>query len=373
MKTGQLIRVFGIGVLVASLFQVVSQAQVHQGVATPAMQYFGNRHSNATIQGPATSVVTRSYGAARQPLQVAGGKPFEHENIQGQPTLSPYLAGSMPCRNATRACRIGTCSCNHNYDSEELDRHGSRVDADTAADASCSRSAHCFQEPPPALGCRLLARTAIHECGKLLSRHALSESSCQRFNSAMFPVRGSLKLPGTSSFLPAFRLARGGPYVFAFCCRNYWLVLCYSNPSCGEIGSGAGKALHGTGEVADRCGAVGQFTVTGTEMSDPKPERYELTGVKHVGDGNWMFVARIKYGNHDVTLPITLPVKWAGDTPVITVDKMSFPGLGTYTARVMIYEDHYAGFWSGADHGGHLFGVVERNAVKEQPAATGEK
>jgi hypothetical protein len=118
---------------------------------------------------------------------------------------------------------------------------------------------------------------------------------------------------------------------------------------------------------------VGQFTVSGDQVNVPKPERYELTGVKHLGDGNWMFVARIKYGEHDVTLPISLPVKWAGDTPVITVDKMSFPGLGTYTARVMIYEDHYAGFWSGADHGGHLFGKVERNAVKKQPSATGEK
>jgi hypothetical protein len=121
---------------------------------------------------------------------------------------------------------------------------------------------------------------------------------------------------------------------------------------------------------------VGQFTVTDTKTSNPKPERYELTGVKHISDGNWMFVARIKYGEHDVTLPITLPIKWAGDTPVITVDKMSFPGLGTYTARVMIYDDHYAGFWSAVGdkdqgHGGHLFGIVEHNAVKEQvPAAS---
>jgi hypothetical protein len=123
---------------------------------------------------------------------------------------------------------------------------------------------------------------------------------------------------------------------------------------------------------------VGHFTVSGTQSSDPTPERYELASVKHVSDDNWMFVARIKYGDHDVTLPITLPIRWAGDTPVITVDKIAFPGLGTYTARVMIYDDHYAGFWSGAAgndqrHGGHLFGVVERNAVKEQPAAGGKK
>lgn len=106
---------------------------------------------------------------------------------------------------------------------------------------------------------------------------------------------------------------------------------------------------------------VGHFTVTGKETSDPRAERYEIAAFKHVGEGNWLIIARIKYGDHDVTLPITLPIKWAGDTPVITVDKMAFPGLGTYTARVMIHDDHYAGFWSGGDHGGHLYGVVEHD------------
>ncbi|TWU29930.1 hypothetical protein [Bythopirellula polymerisocia] len=105
---------------------------------------------------------------------------------------------------------------------------------------------------------------------------------------------------------------------------------------------------------------VGNFTITGQEQLALKPERYELTSVKHLEGDNWLFVARIQYGDHDVTLPIALPILWAGDTPVITVDNIGFPGLGTYSARVMIYDDHYAGFWSGADHGGHLFGVVER-------------
>jgi len=105
---------------------------------------------------------------------------------------------------------------------------------------------------------------------------------------------------------------------------------------------------------------AGNFTVTGEETSEPKVDRYELIDFGHVGNGNGMFVARIQYGEHDVKIPITLPIKWAGDTPVITVDKMPFPGLGTYTARVMIYEDHYTGFWSGADHGGHLYGLIEQ-------------
>lgn len=105
---------------------------------------------------------------------------------------------------------------------------------------------------------------------------------------------------------------------------------------------------------------VGHSTTTGGEKTELEPDRYELTSVKHVGNDRWLFMARIRYGKNDVTIPMTLPIHWAGDTPVITVDNMGFPGLGTYTARVMIYADHYAGFWSGGDHGGHLFGVVKR-------------
>ena len=108
---------------------------------------------------------------------------------------------------------------------------------------------------------------------------------------------------------------------------------------------------------------VGQFTVG--EAMAPKPERYELGQVRKVGEHKWVIPARIRYGDHDVTLPITLPVKWAGDTAVIIVDNVGFPGLGTYSARVMIHNGRYAGYWHGADHGGHLFGAIE----KEKPNA----
>jgi hypothetical protein len=104
---------------------------------------------------------------------------------------------------------------------------------------------------------------------------------------------------------------------------------------------------------------VGHFTITGRD-GEPREERYELGEVKHLQGDMWLISARIKYGENDVTIPLTLPIRWAGDTPVITVDEMAFPGLGSYTARVMIYRDAYAGFWSGKDHGGHLFGVLER-------------
>jgi hypothetical protein len=32
-------------------------------------------------------------------------------------------------------------------------------------------------------------------------------------------------------------------------------------------------------------------------------------------------------------------IKWAGDTPVITLTDLSIPGMGTYTARAILYND----------------------------------
>jgi hypothetical protein len=107
----------------------------------------------------------------------------------------------------------------------------------------------------------------------------------------------------------------------------------------------------------------GSFTVTGRDEDGlPKlsAENYQLGEVRKVAEGKWLIPARIKYGDKDVTLPLTLPVQWAGDTAVIIVDKIGFPGLGTYSARVLIHDGRYAGYWAGADHGGHLFGEVKK-------------
>jgi len=52
-------------------------------------------------------------------------------------------------------------------------------------------------------------------------------------------------------------------------------------------------------------------------------------------------------------------IKWAGDTPVIEITDLSLPGMGTYTARVVLYRGQYAGTWSGrGGAGGQLFGKI---------------
>ena len=115
---------------------------------------------------------------------------------------------------------------------------------------------------------------------------------------------------------------------------------------------------------------VGSFTLKGVD-GPPRSERYDLGDVRKVGDGLWVFPTRIRYGENDVTLPITLPVEWAGDTAVIVVDKIGFPGLGVYSARVLIHDGRYAGYWHGGGMGGHLFGEVRSaeppKAVPSEP------
>lgn len=108
---------------------------------------------------------------------------------------------------------------------------------------------------------------------------------------------------------------------------------------------------------------VGYFTTRGQKADAPLSEdRYTLGKVEKLPDSDdlWRFEARIQYGDNDVTVPLVLEVKWAGDTPVITLTDSLVPGLGRFTARVLIFRGEYAGTWSGGDHGGQMFGRIER-------------
>ena len=119
---------------------------------------------------------------------------------------------------------------------------------------------------------------------------------------------------------------------------------------------------------------VGQFTVS--DINDGKPlaqDKYQLGKVHKLPNGLWSLEARIQYGEHDVKLPLALPVKWAGDTPVISVTKVAFPGLGTYSARVLFYDDSYAGTWSGSTHGGEMWGKIVKGDAAKAAEAPAEK
>jgi len=93
-----------------------------------------------------------------------------------------------------------------------------------------------------------------------------------------------------------------------------------------------------------------------------KEERYQIDNVSHLSGDTWLFRARLKYEDHEIPVPIPLTVKWAGDTPVITLTDLAIPGVGSYTARVVLYRDQYAGTWSGKNVGGQLFGKIVRES-----------
>jgi len=117
---------------------------------------------------------------------------------------------------------------------------------------------------------------------------------------------------------------------------------------------------------------VGTYSVTGRENGAndaPKTERYTISKVTKLKDDLWLFQARIQYGKTDLDVPITLEIKWAGDTPVITMTDMTIPALGTFTSRVMFYRGRYAGTWQHDKVGGHLWGTIEKPKPNDRKKA----
>ncbi|MGY8651993.1 MAG: hypothetical protein ACKVJX_00065 [Verrucomicrobiia bacterium] len=111
---------------------------------------------------------------------------------------------------------------------------------------------------------------------------------------------------------------------------------------------------------------VGRWCLTKDgKMGESKKERYTINNAQKVTDKSWVISARMQWGEKDITVPIPISLLWAGDTPVITLDKLWIPGAGTYSARVMVYDDTYAGTWSGPSYGGLLNGVITHPKKKE--------
>jgi len=113
---------------------------------------------------------------------------------------------------------------------------------------------------------------------------------------------------------------------------------------------------------------IGRYTVIGKDGAQAKDDRYQLEKVSKVGGDIWLFTARIQYGDNDVRLPLPVPVKWSGDTPMIVLDDFPVPGFGKFSARVVFHDGKYAGTWGDANHGGHMFGRIEKPSAKEKKA-----
>lgn len=110
----------------------------------------------------------------------------------------------------------------------------------------------------------------------------------------------------------------------------------------------------------------GNFTVDGKENKLPKPETYTISKCEKLADEDqYRLTTRIQYGNVDSEVPMVIKVLWSGNTPVITLDSLWIPAMGTFDARVLIQGDRYAGTWQHDEVGGHLFGKIIRGGDDE--------
>jgi hypothetical protein len=91
---------------------------------------------------------------------------------------------------------------------------------------------------------------------------------------------------------------------------------------------------------------------------------YHIARAQKSTDGKWSIVTKINYGGRQVEFPMPCDVKFAGDTAVLILENVpSGPGGAKWSARVMFFDDVYAGRWyetTNKDHGGTINGTITR-------------
>lgn len=105
---------------------------------------------------------------------------------------------------------------------------------------------------------------------------------------------------------------------------------------------------------------VGTFTVAGREDRPPRPDRYDIFSAEKVGDNLWRFNASMDCCGVTGAIPIVVPMRWHGDTPMIEMTDTSVPGVGSFTVRLLFHEDRYAGTWQHGSTGGLMSGRIEK-------------
>ena len=93
----------------------------------------------------------------------------------------------------------------------------------------------------------------------------------------------------------------------------------------------------------------------------PSEDKYVIEKATKVKDDLWRFDAHVKFGAQEMTVPVSIHVRWAGDTPMLTLTDESVAGMGKYTVRILIYRGQYAGTWANAQgRGGQMFGSITK-------------
>ena len=104
---------------------------------------------------------------------------------------------------------------------------------------------------------------------------------------------------------------------------------------------------------------VGFFTVG--DSPETRPDKYTIQNLTKLDGDTWKFDARIQYGGKDYQASVNVPVKWAGDTAVLSMAQYAIAGQGVFSARILIHNGMYAGTWGNPKTGGKMFGMVVKN------------
>jgi len=104
----------------------------------------------------------------------------------------------------------------------------------------------------------------------------------------------------------------------------------------------------------------GTWQMTGKDgkLTEARDDRYDIISVSKGFADHWVVSARMQFGGNEMIVPFPVRVVWAGDTPIITVDDFAVMGIGTYSARVMIYRGYYCGSWFGKGYSGIMSGRI---------------
>jgi len=146
-----------------------------------------------------------------------------------------------------------------------------------------------------------------------------------------------------------------------------------SPPATGKRRAEATDREQRLADYLDGCKFVGRFTLDGSPDASPKTEEYTISRCEKLPEPNlYRLTARIEYGDVNSEVPLDLRVLWSGSTPVITLDSFWIPGMGTFSARVLIHSGRYGGTWQHGDKGGHLFGKIVKDAEDQGDAESSD-
>src|SRR5262245_11890385 len=105
--------------------------------------------------------------------------------------------------------------------------------------------------------------------------------------------------------------------------------------------------------------------VAGGQLGKEKgDDSYKIARVEK-GDGDkWKVVSIFNVQGQEMQFPIPCQVKFAGDTAVLILDNVrAGPGKANWSARIMFFDDVYAGRWwetANREHGGTIAGTITR-------------